>query len=293
MTIAKKQKAKALIADESDFKSWRLMRPNESKLLKEIVYRWRGSSIRVPGESGKWTVWPIKMWCEWTRLSSDKVERALPVLELDGLIRREQHRFGGRIVRAFIQPTDLALAFAGRPYEQKAAKAALAGTNAGIGAGTDAGTDYTSFPSSNTYSTLKAPSSFHEEGKEKAHAMKEKKKPHSKAVSKVDLVGGDPEMLEKIKVIKKSKMAKEAKRAALLELMPVIDGLAEFKVWHPSEKHPNWHSWSPALHLKRYAKYCEYAANAEKASGSKKSMFGTSAYGMFAKYKKVPPEDFD
>lgn len=292
MTAMKKQKAKALIAGESDFKSWRLMRPNESKLLREIIFRWRASTIRVPGAPGKWAVYPIKLWCEWAVLSPDQVERALPTLELDGLIRRERHRFRGTTVRAFIQPTDLALAFLGRPQEQVVAKAALAGAHAGISAGTNAGTDYTSFSSSITDSKKASPS-FHEEEKGKAHAMKEKKKPHTKAVPDVDLVGGDPEMLEKIKEIKKSKIPKEAKRAALLKLMPVIEGLAEFKVWHPSDKHPDWHSWSPALHLKRYAKYCEYAANAENASGSKKPVFGTSAYGKFAKYKTVLPDVFD
>ena len=91
--------------------------------------------------------------------------------------------------------------------------------------------------------------------------------------------------LAKLKAIKTSKMSKEEKRAALLELMPIIE-LAESKVWHPSEKYSKtWHSWSPERHMAAYAKYIEYAENAmnkgsgKKHHGAKSNGFGSSGFG--------------
>ncbi len=145
------------IEDERDFKGWRLMQPNAAKLLKEIVFRWRASSIRVKGKPGKWAVYPVPSWCEWSGLSSDQYERAARTLKLDGFIRRERHRFEGKTVRTFIQPTELALAYLGRPHEKEAAQIALAatnqGTSAGASAGTSAGTDYTYSSTSPTQTT--------------------------------------------------------------------------------------------------------------------------------------------
>jgi hypothetical protein len=37
------------LRDHADFKAWVLQEPNAARLLKEIIYRWRGSSARVRG----------------------------------------------------------------------------------------------------------------------------------------------------------------------------------------------------------------------------------------------------
>ncbi|MBB6194000.1 hypothetical protein FHS51_004266 [Sphingobium wenxiniae] len=86
------------IDDLSDFKVWRLQNPNAHKLLKEIIFRWRGSNAKVKGRPGRWTVWPIQQWADWAGLSSDQTERALQCLELEGLILRERHRWAGSTV---------------------------------------------------------------------------------------------------------------------------------------------------------------------------------------------------
>lgn len=281
------------IEDEHDFKGWRLMEPNAARLLKEIMFRWRGSSIRVKGQPGKWAVYPVQRWCEWAGLSSDQGERALRTLEVDGLIRRERHRFEGTTVRTFIQPTELAMKYLGRPNEKDAAQAALAANSAAIvaavSAGTNAGTDYTSLPSSSNSSTSSnnAPSSFHEGGKGKAHTKETTKKKLASAVVG-NLVkpgpdvagGGDPDLLAKLKSIKQShKMSKAEKRAALITLLPRIPGAATAGVKHPSDLHPKgWQGWSPEMHLNRYAVYCEYAENAlNKGVGKSHYQFGKSS----------------
>ena len=286
------------IESERDFKAWRLQYPAASVLLSEIVFQCRQDAIRVKGKPGKWSVWPIATWAERTGFNLRKVERALRTLVVDGLIERERHHFEGNIVRAYIRPTQLALLYLGRPPEKAAAKAALeaqnGGTDGGIdggtGGGTGGGTDLTSLPFlSSKSSSLKGPqSSLCEEGKGKAHT---KTIPLKKPAAEIEpepaaeVADGDAAKLAKLKAIKKSKMSKEEKRAALLELMPIIE-LAESKVWHPSEKYSKtWHSWSPERHMAAYAKYIEYAENAmnkgsgKKHHGAKSNGFGSSGFG--------------
>jgi hypothetical protein len=299
------QKFSYPIEDEHDFKGWRLTKPNPAKLLKEIVFRHRGASIRVAGKPGKWAVWPVAIWCEWTALSRDQVERALRILELDGLIRRERHRFGGTTVCAFIQPTVLALLYLGRPDEKQAAQAAMTGTgaptSAGANAGTGAGTDYTSLSSSSTSSTFpkKAPSSLCEKGKGKGphEGVLLSQKPASIAVAIVPkvvahdpgVVGGDPVLLEKLKAIKQNhKLDKAGKREALLKLLPPITSASAAGVKHPSDMHAkSWHGWSPEMHVKRYGVYCEYAANALGKGVGKKHLLNASSAGA----KLMPLDD--
>ena len=36
------------------FKFWRIQKPNAAKLLKEIIFRWRGASAYVRKKPGKW-----------------------------------------------------------------------------------------------------------------------------------------------------------------------------------------------------------------------------------------------
>lgn len=290
--MSKKVEAAYPIESERDFKAWRLMYPNAVKLLDEIVFYWRGSSIRVKGKSGHWTVYPISTWCDRTGFKLRMVERELHRLVVDGLIEREKHPFEGRKLRAHLRPTSRALLYLGRPQEKTAAKAALAaqngGTVGGIVGGTVGGTHPLTlpFPSKNS-SSLKGPQpSLCEEGKGKAHTKTIPLKKSAAAPSEPEpaakVADGDAAMLAKLKAIKKSKMDKDAKRAALLELMPIIE-LAEFKVRHPSEMYPKaWHSWSPEHHLKQYAKYSEYAENAMNKGPGKKSFGskpGVSGFG--------------
>lgn len=288
--MAKKVELAYPIKNERAFKAWRLMYPNAAKLLNEILFRWRACTIQVKGKLGTWSVYPISKWCEWTGLSRRQVERELRRLVTDGLIERERHHFEGNIVRAFIRPTAIAFLYLGRPKEKASAKAVLGGIGGGTYGGIGGGTDLTALPfhSNSSTSLQKAPASLCEEGKGKAHTKEStSKKLAEPAVVNThkddpDLAGGDVELLAKLKVIKTShKMDREAKRAALLKLLPPIPGAAVAKVKHPADMHPKvWHGWSPELHVKRYERYCEYANNALNKSVGEKHMFSTSSTGL-------------
>ncbi len=147
------------IEDLADFKVWRLQNPNDHRLLKEIIFRWRGCNAKVRGKRGRWAVYPIQQWAEWSGLSLDQTERALPRLVLEGLILRERHRWAGTEVRAFLQPTQVAFTYMGRPGDLERLSGKMskadAGNSAGAGAGTNAGTDHTSLPSPPTNSSKK------------------------------------------------------------------------------------------------------------------------------------------
>jgi hypothetical protein len=58
--------AEVPLGNVGTFKFWRIQKPNAAKLLKEIIFRWRGSSAFVHGKPGKWAAWPRECWSEWT-----------------------------------------------------------------------------------------------------------------------------------------------------------------------------------------------------------------------------------
>lgn len=236
------------IDDLADFKVWSLQNPNALKLLKEIIFRWRGSSAKVKGKPGRWAVWPIQRWAEWAGLSSDQTERALRHLVLEGLILRERHRWAGAEVRAFIQPTLLALQYKGRPGDVARLSGSVdklgAVAPAGASAGTGAGTDYTSIPSSPTKSSKKneAELSFGE-GKGKA-AAKGSPSPQTLTPQSPPLPqDGDA--------------------------FPILKGKHEKAVRHPSVKFPDWESYSPKLKAEIYATYTSHVANWYKGKKGK------------------------
>ncbi|EZP66174.1 hypothetical protein BV96_04597 [Sphingomonas paucimobilis] len=235
------------IDDLADFKVWSLQNPNALKLLKEIIYQWRGSNAKVKGKPGRWAVWPIQRWAEWAGLSSDQTERALRHLVLEGLILRERHRWAGTEVRAFIQPTPLALQYKGRPGDIARLAGNVgkldAGAVAGTGAGTGAGTDYTSIPSSPTKSSKKKEVELlFGEGKGKA-AAKGSPSPQTLTPQSPPLQPG-------------------------ADAFPILKGKHEKVVRHPSELYENWSSFSFEVQSNLYAKYTSYVANWHKSKKS-------------------------
>ena len=236
------------IDDLADFKVWRLQSPNAHKLLKEIIFRWRGSSAKVKGKPGRWAVYPILQWAEWAGLSSDQTERGLRVLSLEGLIQRERHRWAGIEVRAFIQPTKLALQYAGRPADLdrllNGVSKGGAGNGAGSTAGISAGTDYTSLPSTPIKSSKKKETilSFGE-GKGKA-ATEVAPPPQTLTPQSPPLPNGS-------------------------QPFPVLKGKHEKAVQHPSLKFPNWPNFSSELKAKIYATYENHVSNWYKGKGGK------------------------
>jgi hypothetical protein len=72
----------------------------------------------------------------------------------------------------------------------------------------------------------------------------------------------DVERLMKVKAITKNKkLPKEAKRAALLILLPKNPN-APSKLWHPSEQYDKWHTWSAEKLIEKQDQYDEYVSNA-------------------------------
>lgn len=230
------------IDDLSDFKVWRLQNPNAHKLLKEIIFKWRGSNAKVKGRPGRWTVWPIQQWAEWTGLSSDQTERALRCLELEGLIRRERHRWAGSTVRAFIQPTKLALQHMGRPGDLERLSTITgevgAGNNAGASAGTGAGTDYTSLPFSPTKSSKKKKKEAEFScGEGKGKAATSGSPPPQTLTPQSPPLPSEP------------------------VVFPILKGKHEKYVKHPSEMYPKWPGFSLAIKIKLQEKYESYVDN--------------------------------
>lgn len=236
------------IDDLADFKVWRLQNRNAHKLLKEIIFRWRGSNAKVKGKAGRWAVWPITTWAEWAGLSSDQTERALRSLAVEGLILRERHRWAGSEVRAFIQPSKLALQHMGRPGDIDRLSGGIsnsdAGTKTGTSAGTGAGTDYTSIPSSPTKSSkTKGTELSFGEGKGKAAAE-----------------GSPPPQ---------APAPQSPPPPQAVDAFPNLTGKHEKFVQHPSKMFSNWSSFSPALQTDLYARYEGYVANWYKGKTGK------------------------
>jgi hypothetical protein len=68
------------IEDKSDDKAWALDHPNAHRLLREILFRWRGSNIKKRGWPGHWTVYPLERWKEWSGLSPHQLKRELTAI---------------------------------------------------------------------------------------------------------------------------------------------------------------------------------------------------------------------
>lgn len=280
-----------VIASQADFKAWVLQEPNAAKLLKHILFRWRGSSAQVRGEAGPWVAYLLNKWSEWLGMSRDQLKRALPVLVTDGLILRQRHRFAGIKNTPFYQPTKLAILYAGKPSDFDHLAKVRAPQSASVHAPVYAPSDYTSFPLSleSPIKALKNPLSTEIE-KEKGIAHKKKiggkKYAQPKAMEAIDTLDYDPVMLAKLKAIKSNKkFTKDQKREALLKLLPEVVGAKSLNVKHPSTMHENWHGWSPEIHMMRYAVYLEYADNALKKMSSKAVKYG--GHGSHAQHLPV------
>lgn len=258
-----------ILDDLSVFKFWRIQKPNAAKLLKEIIFKWRGASAYVHGKPGKWVVWPRERWCEWTGLSRNQLDRALKELVESGLIHRERHRFAGSEVRAFFRPTLTALKHLGRPQDitqlvtmkavaegpiensnEKASKKISDNPNEKI----NEKTDYTSVPSVSTNPTI--PTSTIKSGTVVQLDQEGKGKDGGDAIDEQDQFDKAP---AKLQANKKQKDRKQ---------FPKLHGPHEKHVKHPSEKFAKWHGFSMELKIKWYARYLEYIENWKKGKNA-------------------------
>lgn len=254
------------IQSKSDFKAWALDHPNAFRLLKEILFRWRGSSIKKRGWPGHWTVYPLERWAEWTGLSSHQLKRELKRLEVDGLLRRTRARFQGSTVRSYLQPTALAVEHAGKAEDKARLGTAnapsakpihapnIAPVAAPMNAPISAPTDHTSLPFHPTEaSSSKETSGVH---------------PHIGGKGSAGADIGETEVLDEDDLafmdgIKKSKALKAQKNAAFY---PRLFGKHESTVRHPEDLYPeSWHCFSPKVKAHLYAKYRGYVENWHKA----------------------------
>jgi hypothetical protein len=84
----------------------------------------------------------------------------------------------------------------------------------------------------------------------------------------------DAERLANVKAITKNKkLKKDAKRAALLALLPKNPNAPD-KIWHPSDQYAKWHTWSAEKLIEKQDQYDEYVSN----SVSKSNSFGSKGF---------------
>jgi hypothetical protein len=248
--------AQVPLGDIGSFKFWRIQKPNAAKLLKEIIFRWRGASAYVPGRPEKWVVWPRESWCEWTGLSRNQLDRALKELVESNLIDRERHRFAGSQVRTFLRPTTVALKHLGRPQDmalavlasEKVSEKSTEKTYEKAAEKISEKTDYTSIPSLPT-SPTNSTSTTTTEQTEPSTPLNNKGKGNA---------GEDDEIDKKFAEL----LAK--KQIAADKLYPEKLGAHQKSVKHPSKMFPNWTSFSDTVKNTLYQKYLVYIDNWNK-----------------------------
>lgn len=254
------------IENKSDYKAWALDHPNAHRLLREVLFRWRGSNIKKRGWPGHWTVYPLERWAEWAGLSPHQLKRELKRLEVDGLLRRTRGRFQGSTVRSYLQPTALAVDYAGKvgdrdrlgaAYGTEATPAnalAIAPNAAPLSAPTSAPTDHTSIP----FHPSKASSSTETSG---VHSHIGEEGSAGETSAKIEL--HDDDDLEIVEGIKKLAAIKAKKSGAFY---PKLEGKHEGAVRHPEDLYPErWHGFSQKVKARLYARYREYVENWHKA----------------------------
>jgi DNA-binding HxlR family transcriptional regulator len=239
------------------FKFWRIQNSNAAKLLKEIIFQWRGASGYIRGKPGKWAVWPRERWCEWTGLSRNQLDRALKELVESKLIYRERHRFAGSKVRAFLQPAAVALKHMGRPQDlaqavpasekvsEKSTEKITKKTSEKASEKISEKFDYTSIPSIPTYPN-------------NTTSTKEQTEPPMLLDEKGKGKAGDDEIEKKFAEV----TAKKQKAAD--KLFPEKKGPHENYVKNPSKIFPKWLSYSPEAKNNIYQKYLLYIDNWNK-----------------------------
>jgi hypothetical protein len=275
-----------------DFKWWRLQNKVAANLLREIVFRWRGSNAKVHGDRTPWVAYPHQTWRRWMgNISESSFERSLKKLVDAGLIERQRHRFAGTSICAFLQPTAVALMHSGRPQDLARLEAknrevkplktndfdgTFDGTLDGTGDGTLDGTDYTSFSFSSNNSTNSSKTEVSLEiGKRKGKAGGEKKERIiSKQVPVKSTTAPEPilplsdddadealfqQQLQKVNAAKAKNQNK---------LFPELKGAHEKAVKHPSHD-PRWSSLSMKVQADLYGKYQTYVNNWYKGKKGK------------------------
>lgn len=269
-----------------DFKWWRLQNELPAALLKEIIFRWRGSNAKVDGDPAPWVAYPHRRWRVWMGgISESSFERALKKLVQAGLLERERHRFAGTTTCAFLRPTATALKHLGRPGDEvrlsvnkpktkalksKAFDGSVDGTHDGTGDGTLDGSDYTSFPSFSNHSSNSTKSEACLEpgkGKEKSGEEKKGKVKVIHIPAKVTTAPApiDPDDLEFSAAWEKLQAAKAKNQN---KLFPELKGAHQKAVKHPSHN-PKWPSLSQKVQAELYEKYQTYVANWYKGKQGK------------------------
>lgn len=275
------------IVNKADFKAWVLQHPNPYKLLKEIIFRWRGSTIQARGARGVWAVYPLDRWAEWAGLSRHQIKRALRILDIDGLVAREYHKFAGPGVWLHLQPTKLALKYMGRPQDLERIGDHLGPVDAPDDApdnapkvAPDCAPDHTlPFPSSPTFpsSPMTLQAFPHTSGKGKGKAGEDGKvkkvlkivsssqkpalTPQSPSPPKGD--DEDAAFVAAITAMKAKQLEKSQKT------FPSLKGKHEKYVKHPSEMYPGWASWSLAKKIEKQAQYETFVDNWYKGKQGK------------------------
>ena len=76
---------------------------------------------------------------------------------------------------------------------------------------------------------------------------------------------GPDDLLSRVKAVKAGGLGEAELRAELVRLLPPRPRKHEHGVWHPSQKYPAWHLWSPAKLVEKQRVYKEYVDNWHRA----------------------------
>lgn len=271
--------------DLASFKAWAKQNPDARRLLKEIIFRWRGSSARLRGDPVPWAAYPLVTWRGWTSLSRSTLDRRLRDLAEVGLVERGRHRFAGCTICPWLRPTDLALRYVGTPADlarlrvskptavMPLSEASVEAPHEALAEAMAEATDYTTIPSSASIATKPlAPANKFTGGKGKAGENEDfVKELATKELAAMAKKAGHDQLDPADPYWEGAVQSKAKKLHLLLAKFPKLKGKHEPHVKHPSEMHSNWSSWSLELLAKRQAIYEEYVANWYTGNGGKPS----------------------
>jgi hypothetical protein len=277
------------LEDLRTFKFFTLQHPKPMSLLREIIWQWNRGYGFAPDRLGEWVVKPLDEWsAHMGGVPRRTLQRWLKLLDDNGLIEREPHRFQGTKTLAFLRPTPVALKHMGKAGDvkrltipksvpKKAPKKALAGATGGVIGGAAGGAvggalDHITLPSPSSHSSIQKIAHAHAPAKGKEGFGEKAKKKLVLKTKKVEpetpIPPATPQQIDA--EIADAKM--KAKEARAKKLLPML--LKKFPIWEgPHRKGPNpvwhhyerygwkWATWTLPKIVERYAAYEEHVAN--------------------------------
>lgn len=272
------------LEDIRTFKFFALQHPKPMSLLREIIWQWNRGYAFAEGRLGEWVAMTLDEWsAHMGGVPRRTLQRWLKLLDDNGLIEREPHRFQGIKTLAFLRPTPIALKHMGKAGDvkrltipksapKKARKKAGDGVSGGVLSGAASGAvggalDHTTFPSPSSYSNTHPAHADAHTGGEGNAGEKQKKKLILKKAKPGTPIPPPPDD-DDVEAIAAAITAK--KRARLLKQFPPLHGAHEKFVKHPSAHWGDvWFTRSQKWQAASYAWYVQMVENWQKGKKGK------------------------